>query len=199
MARDGEGASKFIEVNVKGAKDNDDAKLVEFAVQKHSGQTRGALLHKYCGDTLEKFNKLVTDLMTDIASEDNQDEEKEKEKKKEKKMLSSVMHVLREKEFLLLVAIRKESTLKNFFDNNFNEVGHNKYSEFFLELRTLLLTAYQEYNVEGMLDRLKNGLPETMKRSKILTAEKMAIEIAYNALQFVHLVNQRNDKQDENI
>ena len=137
--------------------------------------------------------------MTDIASEDNQDEEKEKEKKKEKKMLSSVMHVLREKEFLLLVAIRKESTLKNFFDNNFNEVGHNKYSEFFLELRTLLLTAYQEYNVEGMLDRLKNGLPETMKRSKILTAEKMAIEIAYNALQFVHLVNQRNDKQDENI
>ena len=32
MARDGEGASKFIEVNVKGAKDNDDAKLVAKSV-----------------------------------------------------------------------------------------------------------------------------------------------------------------------
>lgn len=170
-----------------------------FAVQKHSGQSREAVMHKYCCGTMEKFNELVSDLMTDIVSEDNQDEEKEKEKTKEKKMLSSVMHVLREKEFLLLIAIRKESTIKNFFDNNFNEVGHKKYSKFFGELRTLLWTAYHEYNIEGVLNRLKNSLPETMNGSKNMTAEKMAIEIAYNALQFVHLVNQRNDKQDENI
>ena len=33
----------------------------------------------------------------------------------------------------------------------------------------------------------------------IPTPEKAAIETAYNALQFVHLINQRNDERDESI
>ena len=115
------------------------------------------------------------------------------------------MHGLREKEFLLLVAIKGEKTLKNYFDNNFNESDHEQYGKFFESIRKLLLTAYQEFSEPDKLDRLGKSIPASMmvkdpvKGESIPTPEKVAIETAYNALQLIHLINQRNDERDENI
>ena len=170
---------------------------IVFSVQRHSGQTRAALLHKGNVDTLEKYNKFVNDYMKNIAETNDSKSEKEK-------LLTSAMHSLREKEFLLSVAIKQSNTLENYFKNNFNEVVHDKYSNFFTDLRELLWTAYNDFAKEGILDNLSGSLPESMKVKKahmedlIPTPEKAAIETAYNALQFVHLVNKRND-EDESI
>ena len=118
-------------------------------------------------------------------------------------MLASVMHGLREKEPLLSVAIKQDKTLKNFFDNNFNESEHKKYAVFFEDIRKLLWAAYNEFTTDK-LEKLKKCLPQNMMvknvnmEELIPTPEKAAIETAYNALQFVHLVNKRND-EDESI
>lgn len=166
---------------------------IVFSVQKHSGQTRAALLHKGNTKILEQFNKLVKDYMSKVTETD------------ERKMLSSVMHELREKEFLLSVAIKNENTLKNYFDNNFNEVGHELFSSFFNDVKELLTAGYKEFSEPNKLNSLGDCLPELMKvrnpqtKEMVATPEKAAIETAYNALQFIHLVNQRNDDRDESI
>lgn len=165
---------------------------IVFSVLKHSGQTRAALLHKGNTETLEKFNYFVNDYMKKV------------EETEDKKMLASVMHGLREKEALLSVAIKQDKTLKNFFDNNFNESEHKKYAKFFEDMRELLWAAYNEFSTDK-LEKLKKCLPKNMMvknantEDMIPTPEKVAIETAYNALQFVHLVNQRNDERDESI
>ena len=189
------------------AKSGDLKNNIVFSVQKHSGQTRAALLHKGNVNTLDKFNMIVNDYMEKVETEETKKGKKENEedKKDAKKMLASVMHGLREKEFLLSVAIKQEETLNNFFGNNFNEVDHQKYEEFFKELKGLLWSAYLDYSKEGFLDKLKNSLPQNMmvklphSEEFVPTTGKAAIETAYNALQFVHLINQRNDERDENI
>lgn len=166
---------------------------IAFSLLKHSGQTRAALLHKGNTETLEKFNSFVNDYMKKV------------EETEDKKMLASVMHGLREKEALLSVAIKEKETLKNFFDNNFNEDGHKEYGMFFEDLRGLLWATYQAFSEPGKLDKIKDCLPQNMMvrnvntEELIPTPEKAAIETAYNALQFVHLVNQRNDERDESI
>lgn len=176
---------------------------IVFSVQKHSGQTRAALLHKGNIKTLEEFNSLVDYYLNKVEKSEN--EKPGEDKADEKKILSSVMHGLREKEFLLLVAIKGEKTLKNYFDNNFNESGHEQYGKFFESIRKLLLTAYQEFSEPDKLDRLGKSIPASMmvkdpvKGESIPTPEKVAIETAYNALQLIHLINQRNDERDENI
>jgi len=165
---------------------------IVFSVQKHSGQTRAALLHKGNTKTLERFNKLVKDYMSKVTETDD------------RKMLSSVMHGLREKEFLLSVAIKREETLKNYFANNFNEMGHEKYKTLFDDIKELLTASYKEFSEPNKLNSLGDCLPEPMKvkdsqtKEMVATPEKAAIETAYNTLQFIHLVNQRNDER-ENI
>lgn len=109
---------------------------VLFSVQKHSGQTRAALLHKDCTETLKQFNKMA-DEYTGIAV-DNEDDGK--------KMLCSVMHNLREHEPLLLNAIHDKALLKNYFTNYYNEGGHDAYKGFFDELAKMLYVANAEYN-----------------------------------------------------
>ena len=165
---------------------------IVFSVQKHSGQTRAALLHKGNTETQKKFNELINDYMSKTTETDD------------KKMLSSIMHGLREKEFLLSVAIKNENTLKNYFDNNFNEAGHEKSSVFFNDVKDLLESSYNEFSEPDKLSNLRDCLPKPMKvkdpktKEMVATPEKAAIETVYNALQFVHLVNQRNDER-ENI
>ena len=178
---------------------------IVFSILKHSGQTRAALLHKGNVETLKEFNTFVNDYIKIIEGrEDNKEDEKEEDIKKNKKMLASVMHGLRENEPLLSVAIKQDKTLKNFFDNNFNESEHKKYAEFFEDIRKLLWAAYNEFPTDK-LEKLKKCLPQNMMvknvntKDLIPTSEKAAIETAYNALQFVHLVNKRNDERDESI
>ena len=176
---------------------------IVFSVLKHSGQTRAALLHKGNIETLKEFNTFVNDYIKTIEEKENKEDEKEEDIKGNKKMLASVMHGLREKEPLLSVAIKQDKTLKNFFDNNFNESEHKKYAVFFEDIRKLLWAAYNEFTTDK-LEKLKKCLPQNMMvknvnmEELIPTPEKAAIETAYNALQFVHLVNKRND-EDESI
>ena len=178
---------------------------IVFSILKHSGQTRAALLHKGNVETLKDFNTFVNDYIKIIEGrEDNKEDEKEEDIKENKKMLASVMHGLREKEPLLSVAIKQDKTLRNFFDNNFNESEHKKYADFFEDIRKLLWAAYYEFPTDK-LEKLKKCLPQNMMvknvntEELIPTPEKAAIETAYNALQFVHLVNQRNDERDESF
>lgn len=179
---------------------------IVYSVQKHSGQTRAALLHKGNTKTLVSFNSLVDDYMTKIKEEDKKDK-KEKDDKKPagKQMLASVMHGLREKEQLLYIAIKEESTITNFFKNNFNEPVHKNYGKFFEDIKGLLRTSYQEFSQEDKLKKLRDCLPKSMMTKDvhsekwIATPEKAAIETAYNALQFIHLINQRNDEREDEI
>lgn len=108
---------------------------VLFSVQKHSGQTRAALLHKGCTKTLEQFNHLA-DKYTGL-SVGNEDDGK--------KMLSSVMHNLREHEPILVNAIHNKDLLQNYFASYYNESGHDVYKGFFGELADLLYVACTEY------------------------------------------------------
>ena len=167
---------------------------IVFSVQKHSGQTRETLLHKGHGDVIKSINKFVDKYLL----VENQDKSTD-EKKERKKILSSIMHGLREKEFLLRVAIRDNVMLGNFFTNNFNEVEHKHYKLFFEDLKNLLLIVYQAYLKDDSMERLKYSLPDFVKKDGCIDAELTAIETVYGILQFIHLVNQRNDKQDENI
>lgn len=167
---------------------------IVFAVQKHSGQSRSVLLHKGCVETLKLFNDIESLLIRKTSA-------REESGKEEKKMLSSVMHGLREEEAVLSIAIKDKDTLEYFLKNNFNEV-YKQNTEFFEMAKDLLLTTYQEYQKDGRLAKLKHSLPKNMLEdadTKVTSAEKIAIETAYNALQFVHLVNQRKDEQNENI
>lgn len=108
---------------------------VLFSVQKHSGQTRAALLHKGCPETVKLFNNMA-DKYTGLSVDDNDDGNK---------MLSSVMHNLREHEPVLFNAIQDKELLDNYFANNYNEDGHDTYKSFLGELADLLYVACAEY------------------------------------------------------
>lgn len=142
--------------SVFGMKNN-----VLFSVQKHSGQTRAALLHKGCTGTLTLFNNMA-DKYTGLSA-DNDDEDN--------KMLSSVMHNLREHEPILVNAISDKKLLQNYFDNYYNEGGHDTYKGFFGELANLLHVACAEYG-----------------------DAYSALDLAYALLQFIHLVNSKRDE-----
>lgn len=105
-----------------------------FSVQKHSGQTRAALLHKGCANTVKLFNNMA-DKYTGLSSKDDNG----------KMMLSSVIHNLREHEPILLNAIHDKNLIKYYFTNNYNEDGHEAYNGLFGELADLLYIAGVEY------------------------------------------------------
>lgn len=104
-----------------------------FSVQKHSGQTRAALLHKGYAKTVALFNSMVDKY---ARCSNNTDEHM---------VLSSVMHNLREHEPILANAVCDKNLLKNYFDNNYNESGHLKFKDLMSELADLLNVAYVEY------------------------------------------------------
>ena len=150
---------------------------VLFSVQKHSGQTRFALMHKGCTKTMEKTNKFID---TYIVTDNNDD----------LLLVTSAMHNLREHEPVLLNAISDINLLKNYFDNNYNEPVHGAYENFFNDVRDLLHIAYQEYS--GKTDRLKNSLESPIEgRLAGHDAAYAAIDLCYSALQFIHLVNKK--------
>lgn len=176
---------------------------IVFSVQKHSGQTRTALLHKGNIETLKLFNKFIDSyLILDDKAQKSLTEDRGQQNRK--KILASIMHGLREKGFMLKVAIKNEETLKNFFINNFNESVHKTESskDFLDSLMHLMSNAFKEYS--GKTDKLKYSMidKEEMngyRNSDTVDASTAAIETVYNALQFIHLVNQKNDDKDNDI
>ncbi len=158
-----------------------------FSVQKHSGHTRGALIHKGCAKTVSLFNQFA-DKYSISKSEDDKDEANNGI------FLRSVMHNLREHEPIILNAINDSNLLQNYFDNNYNEPVHDSYKGFFKDLKCLMLTAYYEYGQE--IEGLKPLMPPTadgMGRSEEHDAAYAAIDLVYALLQFIHLVNSQRD------
>lgn len=174
---------RYVSDAVKPLKNN-----ILFSVQKHSGHTRGALLHKGCTETVKKFNELV-DKYISVKSDKKEDEEADAV------FLRSVMHNLREHEPVLLNAIGNSDLLQNYFDNNYNEPAHEGYKDFFADLQSMLLTAYAEF--DGKIDALKALMPpvdDGVERPKGYDTAYAAIDIAYALLQFIHLVNSKRDE-----
>lgn len=106
-----------------------------FSIQKHSGQTRAALLHKGFSSTVTLFNKMDNDY-SGVSDSDSGEGNK---------MLSSIMHNLREHEPILVNAIHDKELLINYFDNYYNESPHESYKNFFNELSNLIHSACEEY------------------------------------------------------
>jgi CRISPR-associated protein Cmr2 len=158
-----------------------------FSVQKHSGHTRGALIHKGCAKTVSLFNQFA-DKYSISKSEDDKDEANNGI------FLRSVMHNLREHEPIILNAINDSNRLQNYFDNNYNEPVHDSYKGFFKDLKCLMLTAYYEYGQK--IEGLKPLMPPTadgMGRPEGYDAAYAAIDLVYALLQFIHLVNSQRD------
>ena len=158
-----------------------------FSVQKHSGHTRGALLHKGCVETMKIFNELADKYIS--VKNDKEEEETGA------LFLRSVMHNLREHEPLLLNAIVNSNLLHNYFVNNYNEPTHKGYNDFFSDIQNLMLTAYAEYG--DRIEALKALMPpadDGVERPKSYDAAFAAIDLVYALLQFIHLVNSKNDE-----
>ncbi len=154
---------------------------VLFAMQKHSGHTRSGLIHKGCTGTVEKMNKLINKY---IVINDDED----------LKLVYSVMHNLREHEPVLVNAIADDTLLKNYFDNNYNEPSHGAFKGFFDEISAFLRTAYVEY--KGKTESLKNSLDAPIEgRAEGYDTAYAALDLCYATLQFIHLVNSRNNEQ----
>ena len=118
-----------------------------FSIQKHSGQTRQVLLHKGHDKLVKMFNHFID---TYLLIENTTDSDE-----KNKNLLTSVMHGLREKGFLLSLAVKDEKKLNNFFNNNFNEPIHKKHADFFRDLKELLQLSYMVYVEGDTLKRLR--------------------------------------------
>lgn len=148
---------------------------VLFAIQKHSGQTRTALLHKGCEKTVKKINELIDKYI--VAGDEN-----------DLLLVSSVMHNLREHEPILLNAVGDDKLLENYFSNNYNEPSHGQFKGFFDDVYNLLKIAYSEYS--DKTDRLKKSL-EIPIEARVVGHDVAyaSIDLCYSVLQFIHLVN----------
>lgn len=148
---------------------------VAFAVQKHSGQNRSALLHKGCTGTVTKMNHLLDTYITGGNNDDML-------------LVKSVMHNLREHEPILLNAITDENLLKQYFSNNYNEPKHKQFEGFFNDVCNFLINAYKDF--DGKTDLLKRSLESPFKdRPEGHDSAFAAIDLCYATLQFIHLVN----------
>lgn len=148
---------------------------VLFSLLKHSGQSRSALIHKGCTQTVSKVTSLVDKYIV-VNENDNL------------QLVNSLMHNLREHEPVLLNAITDENLLKCYFVNNYNEPTHESYKGFFDDVCEFLHVAYKEYS--GKTVELKNALDSPVEgRPSGHDAAYAALDLCYTTLQFIHLVN----------
>ena len=144
---------------------------IVFSVQKHSGHTRRALLHKGFSETVEQFYKMLNSYCGLTAPEANKNHPPAatpatEQEQKDGIFLHSVMHNLREHDAVLRIAVTDDKLLSNYFDNFYNEAVHESHKAFLGQLKLLLRYAHKEY-----------------------LSPSAAIELAYALLQFIHLVN----------
>lgn len=180
-------AVKLSQSLLKKAKGNnppEDVKVeknnVLFAIQKHSGQTRSALLHKGCKKTIDNMIKLI-DGYTNVGNNDKS------------LLLSSIMHNMREHEPILLNAVKDKSLLNSYFDYNYNEPIHKTYKSFINNVSDFLSIAYMEYKDRIVL--LKRSIESPIKdRPKGYDAEYASLDLCYAILQFIHLLNAKNNE-----
>lgn len=162
---------------------------IVFSLRKHSGQTRSVLIHKGNKDSYGWFLTFMNNYITLLDKID------------EKLLLSSVMNSLRDKECMLLVALTN-NMLDNFFANNFNEPIHKRYEAMFNDLKLFLSNTYKEYSANdcSVLQKLEYSMPDSMKYDECenvsfsMKASKAAIETVFNSLQFIHLLNLKDNE-----
>ena len=112
---------------------------IAFSVQKHSGQTRSALLHKGFTESYRLFNEIANAHIQHAKSPDEADSA----------FLHSLMHNLRQHEAILLHAVEDKDLLDNYFANFYNEAGHDAHAAFFGQVKALLLAARKEYKTSA--------------------------------------------------
>lgn len=164
---------------------------IVFSLRKHSGQTRSVLIHKGNKDSYEWFLTFMNNYIT-LDKLDKTDE---------KLLLSSVMNSLRDKECMLVLALTN-NILDNFFANNFNEPIHKRYEAMFGDLKLFLTNTYKEYSANDcyVLQKLEYSMPDSMKYDErenvsfLEKAAKAAIETVFNSLQFIHLLNLKENE-----
>ena len=148
---------------------------VLFALQKHSGQSRSALLHKGCVETVKKMNAIINKYIK-VENDDNL------------QLVNSVMHNLREHEPVLLNTLSDDKLLKQYFKNNDNEPTHASFNGFFDDVCDFLSVAYKEYL--GKTNQLKNSLESPIEgRPSGYDDAYASLDLCYATLQFIHLVN----------
>jgi CRISPR-associated protein Cmr2 len=90
---------------------------------------------------------------------------------RELKFLNSVMYKLEDQQQVLGLIAPDRRRLQLFFDENFNEAGHDQYKDFFKSLAELIAAVFENYQ----------GL-----------SLKKKIEKIYSALRFVHFINAKD-------
>ncbi|MCD8544425.1 MAG: hypothetical protein LRY52_06085 [Sulfurospirillum cavolei] len=111
---------------------------IAYEVQKHSGQIFGGIVHKGNQSAYEKFLAFVGF-----------------ENALEETFLHSLHHKI-DMHKVTLEAIKSDKTkLQNFFDNYFNESGHEKYQAFFKKLIDYIKEEQDIHNVHAVLRFIK--------------------------------------------
>jgi len=98
---------------------NKDRNNIAFCVTKHSGQSFESVVHKGNEDLYKKFLSFIDNSLT--KSEDNINNN----------FLHSIHHKIKLYENVLREIADDKKRLTNFFNNYFNESGHDEYREFF--------------------------------------------------------------------
>jgi CRISPR-associated protein Cmr2 len=187
LAKSGEIKTKLTDLKIDEPKNG-----IAFAIQKHSGQVIQTVIRKQNEKSYTQLLKIISDYTLDSKRKNEDTEYKDS-------FLSSVMHKLNSYEPMLKVILEKDNLdskilLQNFFDNNFNESGHEQYKGLLEEIQKLLLFSYEEYrdNFKDYNNKINESEIEK-KEDLFVNPVTKTIELAYSALRFIHFINAKND------
>ena len=105
---------------------NDKRNNIAFKVTKHSGQSFEAVVHKGNDEVYRKFLEFVSSITNEAQ---------------DKNFLHSIHHKIDNYKKVLKNIKSDKKKLENFFDNYFNEYGHNDYKPFFTTLVDFIYTS----------------------------------------------------------
>jgi CRISPR-associated protein Cmr2 len=194
LAKSGEIKTKLRNLKIDEPKNG-----IAFAIQKHSGQVIQTVIRKQNKKSYAQLLKIISDYTKKGQLDSNRKDEDTEHKDS---FLSSVMHKLNSYEPMLKFILEKDSPdsqilMKNFFDNNFNESGHDQYRGLLEQIQELLLSSYEEYrdNFENYNTKIKKStIPDDKKDELLVCPLKETIHLTYSALRFIHFINAKNDE-----
>jgi CRISPR-associated protein Cmr2 len=102
---------------------NEDRNNIAFCVTKHRGQSFESIVHKGNEELYKKFLNFIDSSLS-----------KDDKEKINNNFLHSIHHKIKLYENVLNEIADDKKRLRNFFNNYFNESGHNEYREFFESL-----------------------------------------------------------------
>lgn len=133
---------------------------IAFEVQKHSGQ-----IFKACLGMQTPVYKSFMNLFSAHV---------------EDKFLNSVMYKLGDQKFVLATVGDNTERLAHFFDNNFNESGHDKHRKFFADVSQLINAVFVANPVI-----VKNGETASINNTKL----EENLNTIYSCLRFIQFLN----------